>query len=163
MTPHRRQTTPLRGCLLRGFSLAEVVCVVVIIGTLAAIAAPRFSNSLALQHVEAAARRLVVDLTLAQRQAKSSNASQTVRFDPAAGKYSLVGMPHPDHPAREYGVSLQEEPYSATLVSADFDGDQEIIFDVFGVPDSGGSVVIRAGNHVRTIVVDADTGKATAQ
>ena len=145
------------------FSLAELICVIVIISIITAIAAPRFSNSLALQHIEAAGRRIVVDLAFAQRQAKSSNASQTVRFDPVAGRYLLIGMPHPDHAAREYGVSLQEEPYRATLVSADFGGDQEIIFDVFGVPDSGGSVVIRVGNHVRTIVVDADTGKATAQ
>ena len=163
LTPFQRQTTRLGGCFLRGFSLAEVVCVVAIIGTIAAIAGPRLSNSLALQHVEAAARRIVVDLAFARRQAKRTDVAQTVRFDPAIGDYSLVGMPHPDHAARDYGVSLQEEPYGATLVSADFGGDQEIIYDVFGIPDSGGSVVIRVGNHVRTIVVDADMGKATVQ
>lgn len=161
MATHRRQRRGNRR--VPAFSLVELTAVVVIIGILAAIAAPRFSSSLALQHVEAAARRLVVDLAFAQRRARSSNASQTVRFDSAAGTYSLIGMPHPDHAARDYGVSLQEEPYRTTLVSADFGGDQDIIFDVFGVPDSGGSVVIRVGSRVRTITVDADTGKATAQ
>ena len=138
-----------------GFSLAELACIVVIIGILAAIAAPRLSNSLAIQRVEAAARRIVVDLAFAQRRAKNSNASQTLRFDPAVDEYSLVGMPHPDHPAREYGVALQDEPYRATLVSADFGEDSDIIFDVFGVPDSSGSVIIRVGNHLRTVTVDA--------
>lgn len=134
-----------------------------IIGVLAAIAAPRFSSSIALRQVDAAARRIVVDLALAQRRSRISNVDQTVQFDPTTQQYTLVGMPHPDHPAREYSVFLQEEPYSATLVSADFGGDEEIIFDVFGLPDSGGSVVIRVGSHVRTITVDADTGKASVQ
>ena len=92
MTLHQEKTVQSRGCLLRGFSLAELVCVVVIIGILAAIAAPRFSNSLALQRVEAAARRVVVDLALVRRQAKSSNASQTVRFDAAAGAFGWVAV-----------------------------------------------------------------------
>ncbi len=154
-----------RSCSLRGFSLPEVVCVVVIIGTLAVIAVPRFSNSLALQHVEAAARRIVVDLAFAQRQAKSSNVAQTVRFDIAIDEYSLVGMPHPDHPSLEYKVSLSQEPYRVMLVSAVCTGanSNEIIFDIYGMPDGGGSVVIGLGSHVRTITVDAETGKASAQ
>lgn len=159
-TPHKQRSRcrSRTGC---GFTLVDVVMVLAIMAILTALAAPRFSNSIALQHVEAAARRIVVDLALAQRQATISNVDQTVRFDPAMQEYSLVGMPHPDHSAREYGVSLQEEPYSATLVSADFDGDEEIIFDIYGMPDSGGSVVIRVGTHVRTITVDAETGKAS--
>ncbi|MCH7886096.1 MAG: hypothetical protein IIC01_12725 [Planctomycetes bacterium] len=135
--------------------------VFVIMATLVSMAAPRFSNSIALQRVEAAARRIVVDLALAQRQARSSNASQTVRFTTGTHEYSLVGMSHPDHLGLEYKVLLSEDPYGASIVSANFGGDAELIFDVFGVPDSGGSVVIQVGNHVRTVTVDPVTGRAT--
>ena len=161
--PDRRRFRRLCARQVRGVSLVELVCIIVIVGVLAAIAAPRFGSSLAQQRVEAAARRLIVDLTLARQRAMSTNASQTMQIDSSADTYALVGMPHPDHSSRDYGVSLGEEPYLATVVSANFGGDQEIIFDVFGLPDSGGSVVISVGSHVETIEVDADTGKARVQ
>ncbi len=135
--------------------------VLIIIGILAGMAVPRFSSALAMQRADAAARRITVDLALAQRQATSSNVDQTVRFDPTLSEYWLVGMPHPDHPSLEYKVSLRQEPYGVVLVSADFGGDKEIIFDIYGMPDSGGSVVIRVGSGVRIITVDAETGKAS--
>ncbi len=150
-----------RSCSLRGFSLVELVCVVVIIGILSVIAVPRFSNSIALQRVDAAARRVQVDLALARRQAKISTTSQTVAFDTETNSYRLVGMMDPDHPAAEYKVSLSEEPYSTTIVSADFGGDAEIIFDGWGAPDSGGSVLVQVGSHQKTINVDPNTGQAS--
>ena len=145
-----------------GFSLAELLCVVVIIGILSAIAVPRFSNSIALQRVDAAARRIVVDLKLAQREAKVTSSTQTVQFT-NDNAYELVGMPHPDHSGLPYKVDLGDEPYGTRDVSADFGGDSEIIFDMYGMPDSGGSVVIRVGNHLKTVSVDPDTGKASVQ
>ena len=146
-----------------GFSLVEVVTVAAIIAVLAGIAIPRVSSMLARQRIDAAARRIVVDLALAQRQAKTSSTNQTVRFFVAQGAYELAGMPHPDHPGMEYKVHLTDEPYGATVVSADFDGDGDIEFDIHGVPDSGGSVDIQVGNHVRTISVNPNTGKARVQ
>jgi type II secretory pathway pseudopilin PulG len=139
----------------------EVVCVVLIIGIVSAIALPRFSNSIALRRVDAAARRVQVDLSLARRHAKVSTTSQRVTFDTAANSYLLVGMTDPDHSAAEYMVSLSDEPYSATIVSAAFGGDAEIIFDGWGAPDSGGSVLIQVGSHQKTIDVDPDTGQAS--
>lgn len=141
--------------------MAELVLVIFIIATLAALAVPRFSNTLALQRVEAAKRRIVADLALAQRQARITNASQTVSFTLGTHEYSLIGMSHLDRPSLGYRVLLSEDPYGASLVSANFGGDPDITFDVFGVPDSGGSVVISVGNHVRTVTVDARTGRAT--
>lgn len=140
--------------------MLEVVCVIMIIATLAAVAVPRFGNTLARQRVDAAARRIVADLALAQRHARTTNASQTVRFTPATHAYTLIGMPHPDHPSSPYRVLLSEEPYRASIDSAEFGADLYIIFDVFGVPDSGGWVVISVGDHTRTVTVDARTGRA---
>ncbi len=77
--------------------------------------------------------------------------------------YRRVGMADPDRPAAEYKVALSEEPYNATIVSADFGGDAEIIFDGWGVPDSGGSVLVQVGSHQKTIDVDPDTGRASVQ
>ena len=148
------------GC--RGFSLIELFIVAMIIAIMASIAMPRFSNAIAGQRVDAAARRVVVDLQLAQRHAKMTGATQTMHFD-GYGAYELVGMPHPDHSGLPYKVDLGDEPYGATDVSADFGGDNEIVFDMYGMPDSGGSVVIQVGNHFRSVSVDPVTSKASVQ
>ncbi len=145
----------------RGFTLVELLMVMFIIGVITSIAVPRFAGAIAHQRVEAAARRLVVDLALARRHAKASTTSQTVSFDTVTNSYRLIGMKHPDHPAAEYEVSLSEEPYDAIIVSADFGGDAEIIFDGWGAPDSGGSVLVQVGSHQKTIDVDPDTGQAS--
>ena len=58
-------------------------------------------------------------------------------------------------------VDLSVDPYVATILSADFGDDSVIVFDGFGLPDSGGSVVVQVANHKKTIAVDAQTGKPT--
>ena len=136
-------------------------CLLSLIAVVAGIAVPRFSSAMARQRLDAAARRIVADLSLARRQARTSTTSQTVSFDVKTHSYRLVGMAHPNRAAAEYRVSLSEEPYQATLVSADFGGDAEIVFDGHGVPDTSGSVVIQVGSRQEQIDVDADTGKAT--
>jgi type II secretory pathway pseudopilin PulG len=151
------------GRLAPAFSLIEAVIVLLIIGIISAIAAPRYANALARQRVDAAARRIVADLSVAQRQAKSASMTQTVDFDLTDNLYRLLGMQHLDHASREYQVLLSQEPYQVTIVSADFSGTMKVRFDGYGVPDTGGTVVIQAGQYQKTISVDADTGRATVQ
>jgi type II secretory pathway pseudopilin PulG len=135
------------------FTLVEMVLVTVLIGLLAGIAVPKYANFIAEQRVEAAARRVAVDMALAQREAKFASAPRTVQFDVAAGSYRLVGMADPDHPNEEYVVELDDEPYAATIASASFGGQPSVTFDAYGSPQQTGSVVVRVGSRERTVAV----------
>lgn len=145
------------------FSLIELIVVVVITGVLAAIAVPRFGNSMVIHRLDTAAQRIATDLTLAQRRAKMTSASQRVEFNPADDTYELIGVNHMDHVDEAYVVSLAHAPYRVEIVSADFGGDSEVIFDGYGAPDSSGTVIIRVGDLLRQIDLDADTGEAVTQ
>lgn len=145
----------------KAFSYIELVMVTIILAIVAVIAVPRYANAIALQRVEAAAWRVANDLALAQRRAKFSSTSQTIDFDLSGDFYFVVGMQDPDHPASPYVVTLSDEPYGATIVSADFAGTALVTFDGYGVPDNSGTIVIRSGNRQKTITVDGVTGRAT--
>ena len=143
-----------------GFSLVELIIVLTIIVTLSAIAIPRFGNSIALRRVEAAARRISTDLEYARQHAIATSTPQEVRFlasnDPG---YTLVGVQHLDRSAAEYAVAAARDLDGAEGVSIDFGGDLSVVFDIYGKPDSGGTVQIRVGNYARTITLDAETGR----
>ncbi len=145
-----------------GFTLVELVIVIMILGIMAAVAVPRYADALSKHRVDAAARRIEADLELARRRAKITSTSQSVQFDAGASRYLLPGVPSRDHPASAYQVDLAKPPYSASIASADFGGDAEIRFNGYGYPDSAATIVVRSGKHQRTIVVDPDTGRARA-
>jgi len=128
----------------RGFSLLELVFVLAIITILSAVAVPKYAAALARYRVDAAAKRVKAELLLARRVARMSGASQVVDIS-------------------NYQSILSEPPYQAVIVSADFDGDEEVVFDGYGVPDSGGTATVQVGVTQRTVVVDADTGRSTVQ
>jgi len=141
--------------------MIELVLVICIISILASVAIPRFASSMVRHRADAAAQRIVADLNFAQRRARLASTSVSVIFDATNETYRLVGVSDPDHPGSEYTIRLFETPYEVGIVSADFNGDATVIFDGYGVPDSGGTVVVAAGTEQRTINLAAASGRVT--
>ncbi len=143
-----------------GFTLIELATVVIVMGVIATIAVPRFSSFIAVQRLDAASRRIMVDLARAQRDARFTGTSRTVTFNVAGDRYRLWSLNSIDDPTANYVVLLGDEPYGIDIVSASLGGDMNVIFDGYGVPDSGGTVVIGVGTLQKTITLDAETGRS---
>jgi hypothetical protein len=109
------------------------------------------------------ARRVATDLRQAQSYAQTTSASCKVTFYATTEKYTLNGVASLDGTPGNYQVALTADPYEAKIVSANFGGGGEITFDGWGVPSSGGSVVVSVGSEQRTIAVDSATGQVTIQ
>lgn len=163
MTMHdRRHISGGMADHVRGFSLIELVLVLTIISVLAAIAVPRYTGALARYRADAAARRVVADLGYARSLAKTTSADVRVRIRNDQDRIRLAGVQSLDDPTQGWDLMLADKPYYADIVSNDFPSNQ-LIFNGYGDPDSGGSIQVTVGTELRTVVLDADTGKAAVQ
>ena len=146
-----------------GYSLLEIILVLAIIVTLSAIAAPRYAASLARYRADLAARRIVADIVQAQLSAKAACASSSIVFSVSDNKYEIPNLTSLDGASGSYVVKLSMRPYEANLVTADFGGDNQLIFNGWGLPDSDGTVTLAVGSEQRTVSVNGETGKAEVQ
>ena len=145
-----------------GFSLLELVMVLSIVVILAAVAAPRFASANARYRADFAARRVAADLSLAQTHARSTGTSVTVRFGVDQNRYTLVGVEALDG-SGDYSVNLDQSPYLATLASAEFGDDGDLIFNGWGKTDSAGTLTLTVGHETRTLDVNSPSGEVTIQ
>lgn len=146
-----------------GVSLVELVVVVMIMGIVTSIATPMYFHTLARGRVDAAARRLVADLALVQSTAEVSSSSRTIQFSSTGNSYVVAGLASPDRPTLDYSMQLSATPYFCDIVSVDCDGDEMLVFNGFGLPDSSATVTIASGHLQRLVVVDPITGKGVVQ
>ncbi len=146
-----------------GFSHVEVLLVVLIISILGAIAFPRYVRSISRYRALGAARRVAADLGYARDAARNRSAQRTVVFDRAAASYRIDDEKDLDRRAAAWIVRLTDEPYSSRLTSVELGGDETIVFNGHGVPDSGGTIVVRSGDVEHTVTVDPATGRAVVK
>ena len=146
--------------------MLDLVITVLIIGILAAVAAPKYADSMRHFQLEAAAQAVAADLRHARQHAKTKGSNQSVVFTQASNSYDLPGMRDINHSSEPYTVDLSKTGYPATLISVSFGASgtgNSILFDLYGRPDFGGSVVVEAAGQQRTILVAGETGRVSIQ
>jgi type II secretory pathway pseudopilin PulG len=158
----------------QGLSYLELVMVLSIMGIMTAVAVPRFAEQLAHHRLESAARQVAADIRFVQSWAYVGSQARRIDFRTPLNRYRIPDMPNPDQPTyvdgngqtqpAVYNVRLDEEPYHCELVSAQFGTDNSnLIFDGYGRPQNGGSIVLRLGKEIRTITVNGLNGEVTIQ
>ena len=171
----------------RGFTLVEIIVVVIVLGIAAAVGTAMIGNTDALQ-VRAATQQLVASLSYAQNNAITQQKSFAVVFNSAAEEYEVqdeIGNVVPD-PVKKMAAGLanpedfvyrvnfpQSQNLSRVVIEAvDFDGTASVWFDYLGQPHAGtpalgapaliaGSVRLGAGTESLTITVEPVTGHIT--
>lgn len=161
----------------RGFTLIEIIVVVVILGIVAFMAIPMVSNAADVQ-VRAAANRMAADIDYAKSMAITHQRSYTVVFDPANESYEVQDdsggvIDHPVNPG-SFVVDFRTDGNLSrvNMENADFDPDSNpsMTFDYLGSPHSGtaagnplnsGQITLTADNFTLVVNVEPVTGYVT--
>ena len=144
-----------------GFTLVEIIVVVVILGIAALIAVPMLSSAADMQ-VRAAANRLAADLDYAKGLAVTHQKNYSVVFYPASESYDIretvsdTIVDNPVRPGTQYVVNFANDSNMSrvNIVSTDLDSDT-VTFDYLGSPYSGAGTTTPLNSGVITLQAEA--------
>lgn len=170
--PSSSRRAPLRG---RGFSLVELIAVIVILGTLSAVAIGSMS-ALAATRAQAAANQLARDLGFLRQHAMGTGKSCWANFTVASSRYwFLMDTATPGYasaapladPAtgNAFDVRFNQDPYAGVTISSA--SGTSFGFDHLGRPvdttgsERASSVVVSLSSG-RSVTVQPRTGLAQA-
>ena len=158
----------------KGFTLVEIIIVVVILGIAAVLAVPTLSNAADIQ-VRSAANRIAADLDYAKNLAITHQRTYSIVFNPSGEAYEIQdesGSPVSNPlTGNDFVVdfSTDNRLNRVDLVSADFDSDSSntMTFDYLGSPYSGtdttaplnsGTITLGAAGFTLYVKVEPVTG-----
>lgn len=147
----RQQTHGFIRSRAEGFTLVELMIVLVIVAVVGAIALPRFAQATARQQLDAAAGRVAADLELARTRARAASQSLAVSYSTANDHYSMNAVG-----GDAKTVELDESPYGVDLIKVKFGTGASVTFNGYGVPSSSGAVVLESNGNTVTVTLDAN-------
>lgn len=155
---------PRRRC---GLSMIELTLVILVIGLLAAVAAPRFAESLRVTQLEAAAQQMAAHIRYLRNVAINEGRTVTLVCDNVNETYQCDTVDFPERIGESIFVSLPDDVEPTFKLHANFDSATSMSFDFEGVPHVGGTamsngrVTLRSGDYRFRVSIDAGTGVVT--
>jgi prepilin-type N-terminal cleavage/methylation domain-containing protein len=155
--------------LRRGFTLVEVIIVVVIISIAALMAVPMFSSAGSMQ-IRSAGNIIAADLEYAKNMAITRGQNYSVIFDVTAESYKIVEpngatIAHPVKKGFPYIEDFKNDSRlnKVDISSVQFDpgANATVTFDSMGMPYSGGTAVPGNSLNNGSITISADGTTAT--
>lgn len=146
-----------------GFSLIELLVLLLIIAILAFTLIPRIKTATGFR-LPLAAEKVARDLRYARQKAMDTRVPYGLDFAAPDNywvfrSYSATFAVDP-LTRGNYDVWLDTGDFAGvTISSATFGAFDSVRFDPSGTPSSGGSVVLTAGGSTRTVSLEAGTGK----
>jgi len=175
--------------LSKGFTMAEVLIVVLIMGIVTLAGLPLLTNSMDHYRLKGGAQEVVNALRYAQssvissgRQTRviiapnvdqigvrqytisanlTSGGNQLVAGNVESGTYEL--MEHPLKKGFDYQIQFPNEDRfkGVDITASDFDESNPVNFDTMGHPSHGGTITLALGSQQMVVTLDALTGKAS--
>ena len=172
-----------------GFTLIEILIVVMVMGIIATISLPSINSTLAGARLRGAAYEVVTALEYAQLTAMTAgreiqvcigNSNERIRVkqyvsnadfftggdelaenDVENGTYQV--MPHPLKKGLDYNFDFPDIDRfkDVDITISDFNCGANLTFDAQGAPSFGGSATLALGSEQIVVTLDALTGKVT--
>ena len=174
---NRDQTRNVKSSLFPsppGFTLIELIMVLVIVGILSAITIPRFDSFFAIK-LDGATKKLVSDIRYTQQLAISRHTNSRIVFNAAKDSYvaekevprGSANWVNATDPFTRANLSVNFSTHSKyrgiDIQSPVFGGGSVLGFNWQGMPQFGGSVILFYRGKSRTISVEPNTGMVRAK
>ena len=145
-----------------GFSLTELIVMIVLIGIFGAMAMTRTSTGMTTIQVQIAIDQITTDIDYSKSMAFARHDTITLVFSTTLEQYTIYNGPDgsrsavTDFPNSANGlISFDQSDFiEVNITSANFGGSSELQFLPLGDPKSGGSIVLNS----KTISVAPVTG-----
>lgn len=154
----------------KGFTLIELVMIIVLLGIIAVFAAPRLPD-VTTTNAGAFSDKLRADIRYAQNLAMSQNrryrvyvntspapvpSGYAVVFDTSSGAWTSFGYPQDPAGTGSLSVTLNAGQYAGITVSTPAGG--YIEFNSLGAPTAGAGAILTVSPGAQTVTITAGTG-----